>query len=339
MIAPAAWAGTTTSYNQGDTATYRGVVVEATANVQANVNNDSPLYNYNAATGYTPGDTTNWIARGVADDGESLLALTEAIKLTITTDDPEINNSIPMAIKDTERSFYMRQRVPVMIQRATLQVDSQSRIRPPSDLYSVLQLNLSTTRNNNGSNSYNSLINAGQVEIIRANFFEGRWLDFNSRNDDNYFGVDRSGVFRSLTYTRDGEHFTLHPPVAETAEVDIVYYAKIPQLGTTLLLTNATGDAVNQAGMTAQQWVDAGNDLSTFVQGTRYVDRNWFSDIKPDMIKFGAIMNLEQYLHDERQWPVWQAKFQQAEAELNELVERFEDQGPNTSVLYTTYPI
>ena len=197
-------------------------------------------------------------------------------------------------------------------------------------------MNLVTTANNNGSNSYNSLINAGQVEIIRANFFEGRWLDFNSRNDDNYFGVDRSGVFRSLTYTRDGSHFTFHPAVAENAEIELVYYAKIPQLGTYLNLTDASGMPVNQDGMTTQQWVDAGNLASTFRQGTRYVDRNWFSDIKPDMIKYGAIMNMEQYLHDEKQWPVWQAKFQQAELELNELVERLEDQGPNTSVMYTT---
>ena len=338
MIAPAEWAATT-NYSTGDLATYRGVIVKAIADITGDAMNTPPLYVYSSATGYSPGDRTNWVANGVADDGQSLLALTEAIKFITNTDDPEILNSIPMAIKDTERSFYMRQRVPVMIQRQVLTVDDVSKVTPPSDLYSVLQMNLRSDRNADSGDSFSSLINSGRIEIIRANFFEGQWLDFNSRNDENYFGVDRKGVFRSLTYTRDGNSFRFHPPIATGSQVDLIYYAKIPELGTTLLLTNAAGEPVNQDGMTLDQWVAAGNPANTFVQGTRYVDTNWFSEIKPDMIKFGAIMNLEQYLHDDKQWAIWQAKYTQAEAELTELVERFEDRGPNTSVFYTTYPI
>lgn len=338
MIVSQQWDGAANSYAEGDLVLFKGVVCEAVADIPASSSNQSPIYTYDERTGYSAGDTTNWVVRGVSDSSLSYFALVESIKLATISDDEAINNSVGEAIKDVENSFYTRRRVPVMVEVATLTVDANGRVVPPSDLMEVIHQNIETAGGGQ-TDGFNSLVRRGQIEIISANSFEWNYLRQTARNDFNYFGSSEQAIARSLTYFKFGRYWEYSPALGEGTEIRLTYYSRVPQLNTVHPIVDANGEPINNDGMTLAQWVAAGNTGTSFVQGTIHIDTNWFSSVKPDMIKFGAIMNLEQYLHDNEQWPVWQQKFVQAEAELSELVERFDDRGPNTSSMYTTYPI
>ena len=101
MLVSQEWSGTNTSYVVGDLVLYKGVVCECINDIALNANNLPPLYQFSTRTGYSRGDTTNWVTRGVVDDSLSYFALTEAIKVAINTDDDEILNSVPMAVNVT----------------------------------------------------------------------------------------------------------------------------------------------------------------------------------------------------------------------------------------------
>ena len=336
MIVSQEWDGTNTSYVEGDKVLFKGVVCECINDIAANASNQTPIYTFNTRTGYTTGDATNWIVRGVVDDSLSFFALTEAAKLAIATDDDEILNSVPMAMKDVERSFYTRQRVPVMIQEYVMTVDAEGRVTPPSDLYEVIHQNIESDVN---TDVVNNLISAGRIQIIQANAFESQFLKETTGDDLNFLGNGVQSFARTLTYFRYGRQWEYQPGLAEGTKIRLVYYAKIPQLNTIHPVVNASGLPINAEGQTLAQWLEAGESEDTFVQTTLYIDTNWFSSVKPDIYKFGAIMHLEQYLHDKDQWPVWQQKAVQSEAELSDWIDRFDDSGSNTSIFYTTYPI
>ena len=122
-------------------------------------------------------------------------------------------------------------------------------------------------------------------------------------------------------------------------EIELYYYAQIPQLGTTVRLVNQNGDPINAEGQTIDQWIAAGNTRDSFEQATDMVEVNWFITAKPDLLLYGAITKAEAYLRDDPRMEIWNRKFERAELETMDLITRFEEGRHHTQQMYNAYSV
>ena len=106
--------------------------------------------------------------------------------------------------------------------------------------------------------------------------------------------------------------------------MELNYYASIPKLGSEVLLVNQMGMPINSAGETVEEWVAAGNSALDFVQAMETVTRNWFVSSAPQMMLYGALINADLYLKDDSRTEIWHAKFERAELETQDKINRFE---------------
>ena len=292
------------NFTAGDKVTDDGVIYQA-------------LNTFASATRPTL-DPTNWEAVGVVKI-QSYHSLRQAIALEINTDDDMINDSIPLFIQMAEESFETRIRAP--IQRATtiLTVDTMSRVEIPRDLLQVINL-----RHNSTTPRQSDLLDRGRVEILAGNVEEYQELR------QLYSDTSRSNSFNQVTgfeapvYWYDEKYFYIAPDYEQGTEMELNYYASIPKLGTEVLLVNQNGDPINSAGQTVAQWVSAGNTANSFVQAMDTVERNWFVTSAPQMLLYGALINADLYLKDDSRTEIWHAKFERAELETQDKINRFE---------------
>lgn len=297
---------------------------------------------YEALVARTPSDTMNpqldrdsWKVAAVLRI-QDYCSLIEAIRLEINTDDDMINDSVPMFIQMAEESFKTRIRAP--IQRCgpvILTTDSESRITVPQDLLQVINLRL-----NQDSTAGDSIFSRGGTEILAGNFEE--WKDLQRYYQSNIgFGTGRAipTNYEAPVYWYDRSYFHIAPNLEMGTEIELYYYAHIPQLGTTVNLVNQNGEPINDAGQTVAQWIAAGNTADTFVQATDMVENNWFITAAPQMIKYGAIAEAEGYLKDDPRMEIWQRKFERAEAETHDLINTFDEGRAHTIQLFNAYSV
>lgn len=312
------------AFARGDLVRFNGVLYEA-LNARTATDTDNPSV-----------DTANWKVAAVLriQDYNSLI---EAIRLEINTTDSMINNSIPMFIQLAEESLQTRVRAPVQRARVILTVDAESRVEVPTDLLQVINMRYNVDDNINSTNSIQA---RGGTEILAGNYEEFRDLQ-RHYNLSSGFGLnsDRTSNYEAPVYWFDDRYFHIAPDVAMGTEIELYYYAMIPQLGTTVNLVNQNGDPINSAGQTTAQWVAAGNSANDFVQATDTVENNWFLTAKPDMLLYGAVMSAESYLRDDPRMDIWRRKFEQAELEIHHLVDRFEQGRTHTQQLYNAYSV
>ena len=163
-----------------------------------------------------------------------------------------------------------------------------------------------------------------RIEILAANSQE-EYLRL-LRGYDNYrIEIDD---YDSGVYWYDSTYFYIAPGLDEGTEIELNYYSVIPQLGTTVNLTDAQGNPINADDQTLAAWVADGNAEADFVQASETVNVNWFITVAPQMILYGALINANRYLRDDARAPIYQAAFESAEAEVMTLIERFENNRP-----------
>lgn len=262
-------------------------------------------------------------------------SLQEAIKLEINTDDDMINESIPMFIQLAEESFQTRIRAPLQRSRMLLTVDAESRVEVPEDLLQVINLRI-----NDDSTASDTLFSRGATEILAGNYEEFQDLKrFYASNIG--FGIPRSypTFYEAPVYWFDDRYFHIAPTMAQGTELELYYYAIIPQLGTTVNLVNQDGQPINDAGQTVDQWVAAGNTVNSFVQATDVVRVNWYVTAAPQMLLYGAIMKATAYLKDDPRLPIWQEAFATAESETHTIIDRFQEGRHHTQQMYNAYSI
>ena len=316
FIIPAQWSSTVT-YTTGQQVLLNGVLYEATMNISAGVN---------------PTVDNAWevIAVHSIQDYSSLI---EAARLNLNVDDDEINRSVPLFIQLAEESFKTRIRAPQQRKRVILTVDSQGRVEVPGDLLEVLNMRENST---GASGGFRDVRSRGVIEILNGNYEEyQRLLRFDQ--SDNFVGVQDYNAFDAPTFWFDSRYFWIAPIYDAGTEIELVYIATIPQLGTIVSLTDESNNAINSAGMTSAQWVAAGNTAETFVQATQTVTQNWFTAAAPQMLLYGALCKAEGYLKDPERIAQWKALFEAAQTETQDMVNRFEESQPHQIYLENTY--
>lgn len=308
----------------GDKVIYNGVIYRA-LNTRTSTDTDNPVT-----------DRDNWAEDGIVriQDRESLYA---AVRLEINVDNPMINDSVPFFVQLAEESFQTRIRAPIQRARMVLTVDDQSRIEVPEDLLQVINLRI-----NSEDTGGDSLFSRGSTEILAGNYEEYQDLRRYYRSGLG-FGLSRGRAipynYEAPVYWYDDRYFYIAPEMDMGTELELYYFAKIPQLGTTVNLVNQDGDPINSAGQTVAQWVAAGNTAGSFVQATDTVDVNWFITAKPDLLLYGAIAKAEAYLKDDPRMEIWRQKFERAEAETEDLITRFTEGRSHIQQLFNAYSV
>lgn len=243
-----------------------------------------------------------------------------------------------MFIQLAEESLQTRVRAPVQRARTVLTSDTMSRILVPSDLLQVINL-----RFNDDGTAGDSIFSRGGTEILAGNYEEFKDLQRYYQSNIG-FGTSRAipTNYEAPVYWFDDRYFYIAPNIQQGTELELYYYAMIPQLGSTVNLVNQNGQPINSAGQTLQQWIDANpltNNADNFVQATDTVEVNWFLTAKPDMLLYGAIMSAESYLRDDPRMEIWRRKFEQAELEIHHLIDRFEEGRHHTQQLFNAYSV
>ena len=320
------WAGASVSYVTGNEVEYDGVLYEALNDIPANTSNLAPDV-----------DTTNWKAVGVIRI-QSEHSLYAAIELELNVDSERINNSIPFFVQLAHESFKTRIRAPIQRSRVVLTVDANSAVDVPEDLLQVINLRL-----NQDATAGDSIFGRGGTEILAANYEEFRDLQRYYRSNIG-FGYQRSVPtnYEAPVYFHTDRQFLIAPNITEGTEIELWYFATIPQLGDTVRLVNQNGDPINAEGLTLAQWIAADplmNTLLNFVQATDRVTVNWFVTAAPQMLLYGAILAAEAYLRDDPRLPMWQQKFERAELETHELLDRFREGRAHTQQLFNAYAL
>ena len=278
-------------------------------------------------------DSSNWKVIGVFRI-EDYYSLIEAVRLELNTSAPEIVESIPHFINLAEDSFSTRLRVPLQRRRMVLAVDAEGRIEIPQDLLEVINLRI----NEDGGFS-RTLLDRGRTEILAGNFEEYNDLK-RYYSGDTYYNRNVA-EYEAPVYWYDHRYFHVAPVLEEGTELELWYYASIPQLGSTVFEVNAMGQAINAEGQTQQQWVDAGgtNTADNFVQDQIMVTVNWFISAASQMLLYGAILNATSHLHNDSRIQMWQQMFEKAEVETRYKIERFESHRASTQQLMNIYSV
>lgn len=309
------------AYTTDTQVTFNGVVYRALQDVTSTTNPSQ--------------DGDNWAVVSVTriQDYNSLV---EAVRLQLNTrSNPEIDNSIPLFIQLTEESFKTRIRAPQQRRTVTLTVDSSSRIQPPGDLLEVLNLRYSggTT-----VTATRGRFERADIEILNANYEEYRRV-LEAEQNGVYTNRD-SFSFDSAVFWFDNRYFHLAPAFPSGAEMELVYYKSIPQLGTQFLLTDSAGNPLNDQGQTAEQWIaqGGGNTRDNFVQATRTTLRNWFTNVVPQLLLYGACLKAAPYLKEaEGKVEMWKQLYAEAEAETHTLIDMFENDQPHVLFIENAY--
>ena len=308
-----------TNYTQGNTVKSDGVIYEARSDITSSTT-DPRL------------DTTNWRVAGIFRI-ENYYSLIEAIRLELNVPQQRsILESIPHFINLAEDSFATRLRPPVQRTRRILMTDADSKIEIPQDLLEVINLRINSDTAGN-----NTLIDRGKTEILAGNFEEYRDL---KRLFDNGFQIrSRNFEFEAPVYWYDNQYFWIAPDLDVGTEIELWYYASIPQLGSTVFLVDSNGNPINADGMTSAQWVAAGNTAESFVQATSLVLTNWFIFEASQMLLYGALVQASAYLHNDARTEIWQQKFERAEVETTYKVQRFENHRPHIQQMSNIYSV
>ena len=311
----------TSDYAVDAIARREGILYKATSAITGNANNVEPRLN-----------EAEWEVYAVVRI-EDYYSLIEAIRLELNrTDDEYLTQSIPLFIQLAEESFQTRIRAPIQRSRMVLTVDAESRVAVPSGLLQVLNLRI-----NGDQLQGSSLLSAGQSEILAGNFEE--YIDLKRSYSNDFTFNSYPSNYDAPVYWFDSTYFNIAPTLEEGTELELWYYEQIPQLGREVLLTDANGNPINSAGQTLAQWTDSGESASSFVQATEVVISNWFVSAVPQLLLYGALVNAESFLKEDARIPLWQSRFQAAEAETMELIQRFEEGRAHTQQLYNAYSI
>ena len=311
----------TSDYAVDAIARREGILYKATSAITGNSTNVEPRLNED-----------EWDVYAVVRI-EDYYSLIEAIRLELNrTDDEYLTQSIPLFIQLAEESFQTRIRAPIQRSRMILTVDAESRVAVPSGLLQVLNLRI-----NGDQLQGSSLLSAGQSEILAGNFEE--YIDLKRSYSNDFTFNSYPSNYDAPVYWFDSTYFNIAPTLEEGTELELWYYEQIPQLGREVLLTDANGNPINSAGQTLTQWTDSGESASSFVQATEVVISNWFVSAVPQLLLYGALVNAESFLKEDARIPLWQSRFQAAEAETMELIQRFEEGRAHTQQLYNAYSI
>ena len=292
FIIPTTWSATT-AYTVGQQVILDGVLYEATGSITAGTN---------------PKTSTLWTVFAVHQI-QDYNSLVEKIRLTINVvGNDNINRSIPVYIQLAEESFKTRIRVPQMRRRVVLTSDSQSRLIIPADLLEFINL-----RQNSDTAPGIDIRSRGVVEIhitdnyefysrVRLGSVANDFVDF---NDENAF--DAPVAFYDSTY------LWIAPEYPTNTEFELWYYANIPMLGSTVMLTDADGNPVDANG--------ARTSISGLPQATQMVERNWYTAAAPQMIYYGSLLKAAEDLNNEPRAEKWMEQFELAQAETQDMID------------------
>ena len=316
FITPATFA-TSTAYSIGSQVLFNGVVYEATIAILASNTTD-------------PSQSDDWKVVSVRELVD-YNAIVEAVRLQLNVrDNQEINDSVPLFMQLTEDSIKMRIRAPALIARRVLTVDTEGRVTPPSDLLEIISVRF------NGTDSSNTGAFAEDViEILNANYEEYQRVLRADREQHR----DRLS-FDSAVYWFDSRYLFFAPAYTAGSEIEITYYKREPRLGEVVNITDFDGNELNSAGQTEAQWIAAStsNTAANFVVDTQVTTSNWFSDTAPQMLLYGACLRARTYLRDDdSRLKQWAELYVQAEKELQDLIDSFEDRQAHSLYIQNTY--
>lgn len=265
---------------------------------------DGVLYEANTQTSAEPRFSNDWtvVAVNRIQDRTSLI---EAVRLNLNVDDDEINRSVPLFIQLAEESFKTRLRVPQQRKRVILRTDTQSRILIPEDLLEVINLRQNSDAPSGGTTDIRS---RGVIEILNGNYEEyQRLLRFDTGS--NYVGVNDYNAFDAPVFWYDSQYFWIAPEYPENTEMELWYYALIPALGSTAMIGGVP----------------------------TVVETNWYTVSAPQMLLYGALCKAEAYLKDDERIEQWKQMFAEAQAETQDMINRFEASQPHTLYIENTY--
>ena len=147
------------------------------------------------------------------------------------------------------------------------------------------------------------------IEILNGNYEEyQRLLRF--EENSNFVDVNSFNGFDAPVYWFDNRYFNIAPLYPTGTEFELWYYALIRPLGST--------------------YTDSSNNVQTVTQ-------NWFTAAAPQMLLYGAICKAEGFLADPTRMEEYKKKFDEAQAETQDMISRFENSQPHTLYVENAY--
>ena len=289
IVLPSNWVSTQ-AYAVGAQVSYNGIGYECLTAVAANASGNA-----------IPVGNSSWQVYAVFRITE-YYSLQEAILQAVNSDDDFIESSLPLFIQNAERKIGKLLRSPAQVVTRTYSVDSQSRFAIPLDLLEIIHLRWD---NDDGGYDLQSRGSISMQRMDRTNFEELK--QYYSDTTYNY----EYGSYEYPGYRTDNRYVHIAPDYAAGEMFEMMYYQEVPELGSTVGITNSTGTPLNSAGQTQAQWVAAGNSASTFVQETELVLNNLWTATTPHLLKAAACKEAEDYLGNSERAAVWDAQFKE----------------------------
>ena len=258
-----------------------------------------------AATSFRPDQSNDWnvIAVHQIQDYNSLV---EAVRLNLNVDDDEINRSVPLFIQLAEESFKTRIRVPQQRKRVVLTTDADSKVEVPGDLLEVINLRHNT---DSFSGGLLNLQARGVIEILNGTYEDyQRLVRFGQGTD--FIGTNDINSYDAPVFWFDNRYFRIAPAYETGTEIELWYIALIRPLGSSYTDSNGMSQTVTQ---------------------------NWYTSAAPQMLLYGALCKAESYLKDPERIAMWKESFEAAQAETQDMINRFENSQPHTLFIENTY--
>ena len=311
---------TLTAYAIGDTATFNGVVYEATVAIP-DTNTTDPRVD----------GGVNWKVSYVVNI-EDAYGLWNAIAIAFNRpNDDIINGSIWMFIQQSNYALNRIIRSPAMRVTRQFILDEDGRFPPPTDLLQVDALRAFTDQG-----TQFTLAGRGNIEILAAVNRSDLIDQQESIRRNGALFTDGSSLGPLYWYDRDFFYVT-DGIYADQTVMEMTYYAAEAALGEIVGELNSDFEPINSDGETLEEWIEAGNDADDFVQNMILVTTNVFTAQFPHLIKLGALVAAEDYLRDPEQSVKWKAEYDRALTETIDEINRFDSNRPYNVELYNEY--
>ena len=301
-IEPAVWSATT-DYTSGDRVTYNGIGYEATATHTASSTN--------------PVDNSNWKVYAVFRITD-YYSLQEFMEFEGNPNNDMVIRSIPSFIQNAEFKMEKFLRSPGQRVRRVFDIDRDSSFELAGD-----EIEIEHVRRNTDASNGRTLLDRGAYSIQSVGddrtTFERVRQDY--RDFLGFPGVDFP------VYFVDDARLYIAPDYENGTEIEVTYWQRVPELGSTVGILNDDFEPVNADDQTADEWVAAGNDRADFVQAEEVVTSNLWTATTPHLLKAMAMVEMSIAMNDERLHGFWETQANTLAQLTVEEFKKFDTQG------------
>ena len=296
-----------TAYTKGARVVYQGVGYRALVDIEAT---DTTVPFDNPA---------KWAITHIVSSN-NVYGIIPAVQLELAATKNDVTNESLIHLMSLAQDGYERTvRVPQMLDTRYATVKKDTNDNSYIDIpQGCLQPELLHLDDDAVSNSTLSIKRADPTEFRRIQL---------SQDNDSFGRVDERNnlnFYSPYVYIPEGNRYKITPNIEADKTIAVYGYYSEPKLGRSVGTIDDHGRALDSDGNTLQQWTDAGNSASTFVQEVTDTTSNWFSRSAPDLVIYSTLLQAQAWIKDDAQIEKWAALYQKALQDIETLVDSHE---------------